>query len=184
MTAGPCRVLLVDDHAVFRETLAVGLSQGDGIVIVGQASTTAEGLECVHTVGAEGVDVVVLDLSLPGRGGGDLVAQIAQRYPTIAVLILTSHPADLFIGRLINQGAAGYLHKSCSLQEVMDAVRTVGTGGRVVAPEVEALCRGEAEEPHELLSNREYQVMERLVQGASITRIAEEMNLSVKSIST
>ena len=175
--------MLVDDHAVFRETLAVGLGQS-GVDVVEQAGSSQE---CMQKLEQNSIDVLLLDLSLPGRGGADLVSQVAQRFPDTSVLILSAHPADQFVGRLVKQGAAGYLHKSCSLQEVVAGVRAVAEGRMVLSQELVAQVTGETtdnSQPHEGLSNREYQVMERLVAGAGVSDIAREMNLSVKTIST
>lgn len=182
-----CRVMLVDDHAVFRETLAVGLSHSPNVEVVAEAGSTTE---CLQRLAAERVDVVLLDLSMPGRGGADLVAQITNRYKGTRVVILSAHPADQFVVRLIQQGASGYLHKTCSLQEVIAAIVKVHEGGLVLGDELAELIartkQGTADGPlpHESLSNREYQVMERLVAGAGVSDIAQEMNLSVKTIST
>lgn len=174
-----CRVALVDDHAVFRETLGLILTQS-GLEVAAEAGTTSQ---CLQLMAANDIDVLVLDLSLPGRGGGDLVSQITQRYPQVGILILSARPPDHFIARLIQEGAAGYLHKSCSLQDVVAAVKQISRGERVLG-EAAQLYEVQDGQPHESLSNREYQVMERLVNGASITAIAEEMHLSVKTIST
>lgn len=182
-----CRTMLVDDHAVFRETLAVGLRQSPNIEVVAEAGSTTE---CLRQFSQVEVDVLVLDLSLPGRGGADLVSQISRRYPNVRILILSAHPPDQFVVRLIQQGAAGYLHKSCSLHEVVSAVQRVFEGRMVLGDDLaELITRSNkpglvGQQPHETLSNREYQVMERLVAGAGVSDIAEEMNLSVKTIST
>ncbi|NKB98151.1 MAG: response regulator [Pseudomonadales bacterium] len=178
-----CRVMLVDDHAVFRETLAVGLNQS-GIDVVDQAGSTQE---CMQKLQDMSIDVLLLDLTMPGRGGADLVLQVARRHPDTAILILSAHPADQFVGRLVKQGASGYLHKSCSLKEVITGIHTVSEGRMVLSPDLAAHVTGESSErlkPHESLSNREYQVMERLVAGVGVSEIAREMNLSVKTIST
>ena len=180
---GQCNVMLVDDHVVFRETLAVGLSHS-GVEVVEQAGTSQE---CLQKLELHSIDVLLLDLTMPGRGGADLVSQVVQRYPDTSILILSAHPADQFVGRLIKQGASGYLHKSCSLQEVVAGVRAVSDGRMVLSQDLVAQVTGEGaddSQPHEGLSNREYQVMERLVAGAGVSDIAREMNLSVKTIST
>ena len=182
-----CRVMLVDDHAVFRETLAFGLSQAGSIDVVAQAGSTTESL---RELSLHEIDVLVLDLSLPGRGGADLVSQVNQRYPKVGILILSARAPDQFVVRLVQQGASGYLHKSCSLEEVVSAVQRVWSGRMVLGEDLAELITrsnqtGEpSSEPHEHLSNREYQVMERLVAGAGVSEIADEMNLSVKTIST
>lgn len=174
--------MLVDDHAVFRETLGVGLAQF-GLDVVDQAGDAEACLQQLQDIA---VDVLVLDLTLPGRGGADLVGQVAARYPDIAILILSAHPADQFIVRLVKEGARGYLHKSCSLEEVVAAIHGVSAGEAVMPRDLANLVgKGKAAlRPHEKLSNREYQVMERLVAGDSATEIANEMDLSVKTIST
>ena len=179
-----CRVMLVDDHAVFRETLAGGFASLPTVEVVAEEGSTTD---CLQTLNAHPVDVLVLDLSLPGRGGADLVSQVSTRFPEVRVLILSAHPPDQFIVRLVQQGAAGYLHKSCSLGEVLDAVQLINEGKTVLPDELSAMLSksGDADGlPHETLSNREYQVMERLVAGAGVSDIADEMNLSVKTIST
>lgn len=180
-----CRVLLVDDHAVFRETLAFGLTRTPDIAVVGQAGSTTEALRILGDVD---VDVVVLDLSLPGRGGPDLISQILRRHDEVGVLILSARPPDQLIVRLIGEGASGYLHKSCSFDDLTAAIRRINSGQSVLSGKLEELLDRSLEEgelqPHEMLSNREYQVMERLVAGAGVSDIAREMNLSVKTIST
>lgn len=179
--------MLVDDHVVFRETLAAGLSKFSNLEIVAEAGSTTE---CLQKLKEVAVDVLVLDLSLPGRGGADLVSLVSNRYSTIRILILSAHQPDQFVVRLIQQGAAGYLHKSCSLQELGAGVQRIHEGRMVLGDDLaELITRAKqgddaAQLPHEALSNREYQVMERLVAGAGVSDIAEEMNLSVKTIST
>jgi DNA-binding NarL/FixJ family response regulator len=181
-----CSVVLVDDHAVFREALAKGLESDGGLMVVGQAGSSGETLKLLAETRPQ---VLVLDLSLPGRGGGEVLEQVLRRFPEIRVLILSSHPPDQFVASLVRRGASGYLHKSCSLQQVQQAVQRVADG-RIVVDEalLEILARrgGAAAPglPHEALSHREHQVMERLVEGARITDIAAEMNLSVKTVST
>lgn len=177
-----CKVMLVDDHAVFRQTLAVGLQQF-ALDVVGQAGDTAQCLAILKTLS---VNVLVLDLTLPGMGGADLVSQVSRTYPGVGILILSAHPADRFIARLIKEGAKGYLHKSCSLDEVVSGIKAVFAGDPVINPDLKQMTGsvGSAFAPHERLSNREYQVMERVVAGASVTDIAGEMELSVKTVST
>ncbi|MEQ8693585.1 MAG: response regulator transcription factor [Pseudomonadales bacterium] len=190
MSMPACRVLLVDDHAVFRETLAVGINQlgserrEQTLQVVAEAGSSGE---CLQQLATLAVEVVVLDLSLPGRGGADLVAQIKSRYPDVYILILSAHAADQFVVRLVQQGASGYLHKSCSLTQVVDAITQVCKGVEVFPRELQVLLKQQGAgdgQPHESLSNREYQVMELLVAGLRVSQIAEEMHLSVKTIST
>lgn len=177
-----CKILLVDDHAVFRETLAVGLTQF-GLDVVGQAGDSEQCLQQLQDIS---VDVLVLDLTLPGRGGADLVGQVARAYPDTGILILSAHPADQFIVRLVKEGARGYLHKSCSFEDVVAAIRGVVAGESVMPRDLAELAgRGKSLlHPHEKLSKREYQVMEKLVAGDSATQIANDMSLSVKTVST
>lgn len=117
--------MLVDDHAVFRETLAVGVNHSPGLNVVAEAGSTAE---CLTILSQVDVDVLILDLSLPGRGGADHVAQISRRFDHVRILSLSAHPPDQFVVRLLQQGAAGYLHKSCSLGEVVEAIQRVFVG--------------------------------------------------------
>jgi DNA-binding NarL/FixJ family response regulator len=181
-----CRVVLVDDHVVFREALAKGLELTGQVEVVGQAGSSAE---CPQILNETLPDVLVLDLSLPGRGGAEVLDQVLKRFSSVAVLILSSHPPDQFVARLIRQGASGYLHKSCTLDRVVRGILRVHEGRLVIDEDLAEVIarlstRSTEQLPHETLSSREYQVMERLVSGAKISAIAEEMNLSVKTIST
>jgi len=179
-------VVIVDDHVVFRETLGKGLELTGKISIVGEASNSAE---CMSLLKDTQCDVLVLDLSLPGRGGADILSHTLQRHPGIAVLILSAHPADQFVARLIQEGASGFLHKSSSLSRVVRGILRVHEGRLVIDEDLaEVIARQgsnqNADLPHETLSNREHQVMNLLVAGESSTNIANQMNLSVKTVST
>jgi DNA-binding NarL/FixJ family response regulator len=156
------------------------------IEVVGQARNSSE---CPQILSETKPDVLVLDLSLPGRGGAEVLGQVLRRFPSIGVLILSSHPPDQFVARLIQQGASGYLHKSCSLDRVVRGILRVFDGRLVIDEDLAEIIARQSvanpgDLPHEKLSNRELQVMERMVAGATISEIGVEMSLSVKTIST
>jgi len=182
-----CRVILVDDHALFREALARGLHErSSGIRVTGQAGSSTE---ASALLAQSAFDVLILDLTIPGRGGADVMALARKRYPNLAILILSAHPPDQYIASLVQDGAAGYLHKSCSLEELIDAVRRIHQGKRVIDDQLADIIQhqsrlGEDTLPHETLSHRERQVMEMLVAGDSISDISREMTLSIKTTST
>lgn len=180
-----CQVILLDDHAVFRETLAKGLELAHQIKITGEAESSEQCLSLLKNLKC---DVLVLDLSLSGSSGADVLSHIVQQYPGIAVLILSAHAPDHFIARLIRQGASGFVHKSHSLEHVAQSILRAKEGQLVIDNDLaEIIARHDqygAELPHESLSNREHQVMHLLITGKTITQIGQELNLNVKTIST
>jgi DNA-binding NarL/FixJ family response regulator len=180
------RVLIADDHAVVRRGLRDLLSDTSDVEVAAEAASSAEALERVRQ---QAFDVAVLDLSLPGRGGLDLLAEVKAERPGLPVLILTMHPEDQYAVRALKAGAAGYVTKESAPEVLVDAVRRVAAGGRYVSAalaEKLALHVGEARgrEPHEALSDREFQVFRRLASGRTVGEIGDELSLSVKTVST
>ena len=180
------RVLVADDHALVRRGLRELLSETDDIRVEAEAATAAEALECVLR---QALDVVVLDLSLPGRGGLDLLGEIKAARGDLPVLILTMHPEDQYAVRALKAGAAGYLTKESAPEKLVEAVRRAAAGGRYVSASLAeklALHLDDARqrEPHETLSDREFQVFRRLAGGRTVSQIADELSLSVKTVST
>ncbi len=180
------RVVLVDDHDILRDALKNSLQANANIKVIAEARNSAE---CWEALSRQVPDIVVLDLSLPGRGGGDVLLGLKQRYPEVKVLVLSAHQEDEYAIKLIRLGATGYLHKSASLDELIASIKKVNGGGLVISDELTRMMAkqafGENETaPHEALSVREHEVMLMLARNRSVTSISKELNLSVKTIST
>ena len=179
-------LLIVDDHAMLRGGLRALLQSGFESVAFGEAQDGAQALAVLR---AEPWDIVVLDVSLPGRNGLDLLKEVKAEWPRLPVLVLTGHREDELAVRALKAGAAGYLTKESAPDELVRAVRKILNGGRYVTEAVAEQLADEAgfnvqERPHDALSDREYDVMCRLASGKTVTEIANEMSLSVKTIST
>lgn len=179
------RVLIIDDHALLAESLARLLGAHDM-----DAAWCADAQGAWERIGGEQWDVILLDVSMPDVSGLELLGQIKRAYPALPVLMLSMHPEQQFALRALRGGAAGYLTKGCSPEQVIEAVRTAARGGRYLTPNVAErlaihLEEGEAADtPHSRLSEREMQVFMRLVQGATVNEIAEELHISAKTVST
>lgn len=179
------RVFLVDDHAVLRAGLRRLLEDEDDMQIAGEAAGGVEALSKLATIAC---DVVVLDLSLPGRSGFDVLTEIRARRPDLKVLVLSVYPESQYAARLLKAGAAGYLSKGRSSDDVLEAIRTVAKGRRYLthtaAERILDLEQHRGQLPHETLSERESEVFRRIAEGASPTDIAAEMKLSGSTVST
>jgi DNA-binding NarL/FixJ family response regulator len=179
------RVGIADDHAIVRAGLRQHLSDEVDLRVTGEACNGREALELAR--GGE-IDVLLLDLSMPGNGGVDALAAIKARFPDLPVLILSGFPEAHYATTLLRQGAAGYLSKECDPDEIVQAIRTVARGRRYITPGVaELLAEGAAgteRPPHESLSERELQVFLRLARGETVGQMAQAMFLSVKTVST
>lgn len=180
------RIVIADDHAIVRTGLREYFSGHVDLRVTGEAANGREALELVR----EGdLDVLLMDLSMPDQSGVDALAAIHARKPELPILILSGFPEAHYATTLIKQGASGYLNKECDPQEIVDAIRTVARGRKYISAAVaELLASGldptAAKEPHELLSEREFQVFLRLAKGETIGHIADGMSLSVKTVST
>jgi DNA-binding NarL/FixJ family response regulator len=180
------RVAIVDDHALVRAGLRQFLSEHVDLRIVAECASAREAMDVVRQ---ETADVILLDISMPGTSGVDALQAIKARAPDLAVLILSSFPEEHYATTLLRQGASGYLAKDCDPEEIVKAIRTVALGRRYITAGVaERLAAGLAspteKAPHELLSEREFQVFLRLAKGETISHMAEGMSLSVKTVST
>jgi two-component system invasion response regulator UvrY len=180
------RVLVADDHAVVRRGLVQILAEAPDMVVAGEAST---GREVLQAVWKHDYDVLVLDIAMPEGGGLEVLQQLQTLKPDLRVLILSMYPERQYAVRALKTGAAGYLTKESVPDELIAAIRKVARGGKYVsqslAEQLAGELRGEVEkEPHETLSDRQYQVMTLLAAGKSITDVAEELSLSVKTVST
>ena len=180
------RIAIVDDHAVVRAGLKQFLSEHSDLSVVAEA---ANGREALNIVRAGGVDVMLMDISMPDQSGVDALIAIKARAPDLAVLILSSFPETHYATTLLRQGASGYLNKDCDPQDIVNAVRTVAQGRKYITPGVaqqlaDGLVSGAQKPLHENLSDRELQVFLRLAQGQTIGDLAVSMSLSVKTVST
>jgi DNA-binding NarL/FixJ family response regulator len=180
------RVAIVDDHAIVRTGLRQFFSDQVDLRVAGEAANGAEALELLR---GTPVDVLLMDLSMPGQGGVDALGAVKARYPQLPVLILSGFPEEHYATTLLRQGASGYLNKECDPEEIVKAIRTVARGRRYISAAVAELLAGTLggdveKRPHEALSERELQVFLRLAKGEAVGQIAEAMSLSVKTVST
>ena len=182
---GSIRVLIADDHAILRRGLRQIIEETDDLTVVGEADSSAETLKQIRS---QPCDVVLLDISMPDRNGMDTLAIIAKDHPKVAVLMLSTHPENQYAVRALRAGAAGYLTKQSAPAQLVNAIRRVATGKKYVTPAVaEELARHVLSDtdraPHELLSNREYQTMCLIAGGSTVSEIAQQLSLSVKTVS-
>jgi two-component system invasion response regulator UvrY len=180
------RVLIADDHAIFRRGLRETLSDAFPKVTFGEASTAQETLEYVRT---HDWQIVILGISPPGKSGLDILDDLKRLRPNLPILLLSMHPEEQSARRALKAGAAGYLTKESVPEELKAAVRRVLAGGRYVSASLaEKLAldlRKGADTPiHELLSDREFQVLRMIAMGKTVKEIASEINLSAKTVST
>jgi two-component system, NarL family, invasion response regulator UvrY len=179
-------VLIADDHRLVREGLKKILSEVHDIVVADEAST---GNEALRKVRKRDFDVIVLDISMPEKNGIEVLEHLKKEKPESRVLILSMHPEEQYALRALKAGAAGYLTKESAPNELIDAIRRVATGKKYITSTIAenlatALNTNTPNTPHELLSNREFQVLRMMAQGGTLTEIAEELNLSIKTVST
>jgi len=180
------RVLLADDHTLFREGVRRLLDPDSEIEVVAEA---ARGVEAIERSVEMKPHVVLLDVSMPGRGGLETLRDLKDRQPGIRVLMLTVHPESRFAIRCIKAGADGYMTKDAAPEELVRAIRRLASGRKYITPELAeqlAMTLGQDFEgqPHELLSDREFQVMRMIASGMTVSEVANELTLSVKTIST
>jgi two-component system, NarL family, invasion response regulator UvrY len=180
------RILIADDHAVFRRGLRETLGEAFSKATFGEAKTAQETLECVRR---SEWDILILDISMPGKSGLDILADIKRWQPRLPVLYLSMHPEEQYARRVLKSGAAGYLTKESVPEELKVAVRKIVAGGHYVSASLAErlahdLRKGANAPIHELLSDREFQVLRRIASGKSVTDIAAELSLSVKTVST
>ena len=180
------RILVADDHAVVRQGVKQILADVTDMTVQDEAQN---GPETLKKVTDNNYDVVLLDISMPGRSGLEVLEDIKAQHPKLAVLILSMHPEEQYAVRALRAGASGYLTKASAPQELIGAIRKVAGGGKYVTSSLAEKLADELEIdteklPHERLSNREHQVMLMLAEGKSVSDIADELCLSVKTIST
>ncbi|KDS80139.1 two-component system response regulator [Bordetella bronchiseptica] len=182
--ASMIRVLIVDDHTIFRDGLKRLLAEEDDISVTGE---TADASDALRLLRAHSYDVVLLDVNLRGRSGLDVLPSIRAEWPRLPVIVLSMYPAEQYALRAFEVGASGYVAKDMDYKALTLAIRQAASGGRYFPAEisdkaVSAMARGE--DLHDKLSPREHQIMMLMVQGTRLTDIATQLIVSVKTIST
>lgn len=180
------KILIADDHTIVRHGLKQIVNAEAQMTTVGEAQNGNEVLELARKLP---IDVVVLDITMPGRNGLETLKELKREHPSIAVIVLSMHPKDQYAVRILKAGAAGYIAKEDATEELVAAIKKAYRGEKYISPEVAELLadyveRGATTESHKLLSDREYEVFCMLAQGKSVTQIAEQLSLSIKTIST
>jgi two-component system invasion response regulator UvrY len=180
------RIVIVDDHPMVRRGLREALSRERDIVIVAEAGTPDE---VVPAITAQPCDVLLLDIGLPGRGGIEVLKDVRAQWPDLRVLIVSSYPESQYALRVIKAGASGYVTKTCAPQELVRAVRVVMATRCYISDAVAGALASYAQrttprDTHQLLSDRELQVLKLIVAGQTSSEIAATLSLSIKTVST
>ena len=180
------RILIADDHPIVREGYKKILMSQPNMDVTGEAGNGQEVLDLIQK---KDFDLILLDISMPGRSGLEILKELKGQKPHLPVMILSIYPEEQYAVRAFRDGASGYLTKASTPKELISAIRKVSQGGRYVtealAEKLTYFLHGDVEKaPHEKLSDREYQVMLLIASGKTVTQIAEELCLSVKTIST
>jgi DNA-binding NarL/FixJ family response regulator len=180
------RILIVDDHAILRRGLKEILEREFRDVSIGGAGTAEQALTQLDS---EKWDLVILDITMPGRSGVDVLRNLKALRPKLPVLVLSMHPEDQYGKRVLKAGASGYMNKESAPEELIKAVRKLLSGGRYVSPTLAEtlavdLGRDDGTPAHERLSDREFEVLRKMASGKTVGQIAQELHLSVPTVST
>ena len=180
------RVLIADDHTLMRDGLKQILATAGDMVVAGEA---CDGFQTIDRVRAGDWDLLLLDMAMPGRSGVDLIKQIKAEKPRLPILVLSMHKESEYAVRSIRAGAAGYLCKDSASEQLLNAIREVAAGGRFIIPDLASdlafsLIQRDDRPLHALLSDREYMILRKLTAGRGISEIAQQLNLSPKTVST
>lgn len=180
------RLLIADDHAIVREGLKQIFSLTNNIHVVGEATSGAEVLEAIHDCD---FDLLLLDMTMPGISGVDLISRIRLRHAELPILVLSMHDSPQIVRRTLKAGASGYIAKNAIPEVLITAIKKVAAGGRFIDPVLAEQMvfdteDAELEQPHKHLSDREYQILCLLARGKSVNEIADELAISNKTVST
>lgn len=180
------RILIVDDHAIVRQGLRQVIADAPGLRVTGEAAGGQEALELARQ---RAFDVAIVDISMPGRGGLEVLKDLKAEHPGLALMVLSMHAEEQYAIRCLRDGASAYLTKGSDPEELVRAIRAVAAGRRYVTPSIaerlaERLDQAAGRPPHEALSDRELQVLVLIGKGRSVGDIATELRLSVKTVST
>lgn len=180
------KIVIADDHQLIREGIKKTLKEEGDINVVGEA---CNGAELLDIVGKKEFDIVVMDLSMPGLSGLDLIKKLRDRSPKLPILVLSMHPEERFALRVLKAGASGYLTKESAPEGLVEAIRKIVNGGKYITPTLAERLAIEIENlqeklPHELLSDREFQVFIMLSAGVPIKDICEKLFLSLSTVHT
>jgi DNA-binding NarL/FixJ family response regulator len=180
------KVLIADDHAVVRRGVRQILSDSFKTLLIGEAQNSQEILKLVRE---QDWDIAVLDISMPGRNGLEALKELKQVRPKLPVLILTTHSEEQYAMRVLKAGAAGYMTKESAPERLIEAIRKIIEGGKYISSSLAEILAANVgtdaeKQPHENLSDREYEVLYLIASGKTVGEIADELSLSVKTIST
>jgi len=178
------RIVIADDHTLVRNGLRRILQAEPDMDVVGESGDSAETFRCIASRPA---DVLVLDISMPGAGGLEVLRQLRSLQPKLRTLVVSMYPESRFAIAALRMGAAGYLTKDHAAEELVEAIRRIAQGGRFISPELAELLAAEMDierMPHQRLSHREMQVFEQIVAGRKPAEIAEQLGLSVATVHT
>lgn len=185
MTTSTIRVLLVDDHAIARNGVRLMLGTADDITVAGEAGNAQEAVQLLQ---AQEFDVALLDITMPGKNGLDLLKVLRADRPKMAVLILSTYSEDIYAVRALKLGAAGYLTKDAPTGVLVAAVRKAAAGGKHVSPamleKLASLIGGGGMANHETLSNRELEVLKLIAAGESLVQVGKALHLSPNTVTT
>jgi two-component system, NarL family, invasion response regulator UvrY len=180
------RILIADDHTLFREGLKHIMAEYPELVVADEASN---GREVLDKIWNNDYDMVLLDITMPGMTGLEALKQLKNEKPKLPVLVLSMHPEEQYAVRVIRAGASGYLRKESAPDELITAIRQISQGRKYITPSLAEKLAFEVEAdsekaPHDILSDREYQVLRMIAEGKTVKYIAKELSLSAKTVST
>lgn len=180
------RVIIADDHAIVRRGLIQILAEEDQLLLAREAENANEVFKLLRE---DDWDIIILDISMPGKSGLEILKEVKQEHPKVPILVLTSHPEEQYAIRVLKAGAAGYMTKESAPEHLVEVIRKITRGGKYISPTLAELLadtigKNLEQAPHESLSDREYQVLCLIASGKTVGEIAAELSLSVKTVST